>query len=268
MPAVRHVNLFDDVLLPEPKNLLDDLKNRAPPALYQEMEIRSNLDLYYDLFSPKPDGWNPSNALSSNLVGQKNFRAMNEEQSSAWQLAWRPKNEALFRENLESEALLRWKFQRFVKNYLRCIKGIDESIGRLSQRLSLTDAKECLIVYTATHGRFLGEHGWFGTHWIYEESSKVPLVLSGYPRSETAQKIINDNLIQDIDVAPTILDGLGIEIPEAMQGRSLLPLLEDNKSKPWRQALYFHYHAFPENKWSPSIEESFPFSKTDSLLSI
>ena len=156
MPAVRHVNLFDDALLPEPKNLLDDLKNRAPPALYQEMEIRSNLDLYYDLFSPKPDGWNPSNALSSNLVGQKNFRAMNEEQSSAWQLAWRPKNEALFRENLESEALLRWKFQRFAKNYLRCIKGIDESIGRLSQRLSLPESKECLIIYTANHGRFLG----------------------------------------------------------------------------------------------------------------
>ena len=95
------------------------------------------------------------------------------------------------------------------------------------------------------------EHGWFGTHWIYEESSRIPLVLSGYPRSDTAQKIINDNLIQDIDVVPTILESLQIEIPKAMQGRSLLPLLDDNNSKPWRQALYFHYHAFPEEQMVP-----------------
>jgi arylsulfatase A-like enzyme len=251
MPAVRHVNLFDDVLLPEPPNLLDDLKNRAPPARYQEMEIQRNLDLHYDLFSPKPDGWNPSNALSSNLVGQKNIREMNEEQSSAWQLAWRPKNEALVRESLKSEALLRWKFQRYAKNYLRCLKGIDENIGRLTQNLSMPETRDCLIVYTASHGRFLGEHGWFGTHWTYEESLRVPLILSGKPKPDTAQKIINEALVQDIDVVPTILESLDIAIPKEVQGRSLLPLLDDNNSQPWRQALYFHYHAFPEEQMVP-----------------
>ena len=251
MPAVRHVNLFDDVLLPEPPNLLDDLKNRAPPARYQEMEIQRNLDLHYDLFSPKPDGWNPSNALSANLVGQQNVREMNEEQSSAWQLAWRPKNEALVRESLKGEALLRWKFQRFAKNYLRCLKGIDESIGRLTQNLSMPETRECLIVYTASHGRFLGEHGWFGTHWMYEESLRVPLILSGKAKPDTAQKIINEALVQDIDVVPTILESLDIAIPKEVQGRSLLPLLDDNNSQPWRQALYFHYHAFPEEQMVP-----------------
>jgi arylsulfatase A-like enzyme len=251
MPAIRHVNLFDDVLLPEPPNLLDDLKNRAPPARYQEMEIQYNLDLHYDLFSPKPDGWNPSNALSGNLVGQKNIQGMNEEQSSAWQLAWRPQNEALVRESLRSEALLRWKFQRFAKNYLRCLKGVDENIGRLTQNLSMPETPECLILYTASHGRFLGEHGWFGTHWMYEEAMRVPLILSWKPNPSGAKKIINDALVQDIDLVPTILESLKIVIPKEVQGRSLLPLLDDNNSQPWRKALYFHYHAFPEEQMVP-----------------
>lgn len=251
MPAIRHINLFDDVLLPEPPNLLDDLKNRAPPARYQEMEIKRNLDLYYDLFSPKPDGWSPSTALSGNLVGQKNLQGMNEEQSSAWQLAWRPKNEALVRESLKSEALLRWKFQRFAKNYLRCLKGIDENVARLTQHLALPEAKDCLVVYTASHGRFLGEHGWFGTHWMYEESLRIPLILSHKGNPNTSQKVINEALVQEIDVAPTILESLKIVIPQEVQGRSLLPLLENNNTQPWRKSLYFHYHSFPNEQMVP-----------------
>ena len=251
MPAIRHVNLFDDVLLPEPPNLLDEHKNRAPPARYQEMEILLNLDLHYDLFSPKPDGWDPSNALSGNLVGQKNLLGMNQEQSSAWQLAWRPKNEALVRENLKGEALLRWKFQRFAKNYLRCLKGIDENIGRLTQHLSRPKTEECLVVYTACHGRFIGEHGWFGTHWMYEESMRVPLILSGKPKPENAQKIINEALVQDLDIVPTILESLDLEIPKEVQGLSLLPLLEDNNTQPWRRVLYFHHHDFPDEQMVP-----------------
>ena len=251
MPAIRHINLFDDVLLPEPPNLLDDLKNRAPPARYQEMEIQRNLDLYYDLFSPKPDGWSPSTALSGNLVGQKNLQGMNEEQSSAWQLAWRPKNEALVRETLKSEALLRWKFQRFTKNYLRCLKGVDENVARLTQHLSLPEAKDCLIVYTASHGRFLGEHGWFGTHWMYEESLRIPLILSHKGNPNTSQKVINEALVQEIDVTPTILESLKIVIPKEVQGRSLLPLLDNNNTPPWRKSLYFHYHSFPDEQMVP-----------------
>ena len=113
---------------------------------------------------------------------------MNEEQSSAWQLAWRPKNEALFRENLEGEALLRWKFQRFAKNYLRCIKGIDESIGRLSQRLSLPESKECLIVYTANHGRFLGSTDGSEPIGYMKNRREFPLFYPGTPGLIPPQK--------------------------------------------------------------------------------
>ena len=253
MPAIRHVNLFDDRLLPEPENLFDDLKNRAPPARYQEMEIMRNLDLFHDLFSPKPDNWDPSSALNANIVAQRNIRKMNEEQSSAWQLAWRPKNEALVRENLKDEALLRWKYQRFAKNYLRCLKGIDENVGRIVSSLSAFENSENLIAYTANHGRFLGEHGWFGTHWIYEETMRIPLVLSGNVSFLDSQKIVKSALVQNIDLAPTILDLLKIKGSEGMHGRSLLPLLEQNSSAsvPWRKALYFHYHAFPEEQMVP-----------------
>ena len=253
MPAIRHVNLFDDRLLPEPKNLFDDLKNRAPPARYQEMEIMRNLDLFHDLFSPKPDDWEPSSAPNANVIAQRNILKMNEEQSSAWQLAWRPKNEALVRENLTDEALLRWKYQRFAKNYLRCIKGIDENVGRIVASLSSFKNSENFIAYTANHGRFIGEHGWFGTHWMYEETMGIPLVLSGNVGFLNSPKTIKTALVQNIDIAPTILDSLNIKGEESMHGRSLLPLLEQNSTAPgsWREALYFHYHAFPEEQMVP-----------------
>jgi len=251
MPAIRHVNLFDDILLPEPPNLIDDLKNRAPPARYQEIEIMGNLDLYYDLFSAKPDDWQPANALSSNLAGQKNILKMNEEQSSAWQLAWRPKNEALGRANLKAEALLRWKYQRFAKNYLRCIKGIDENIGRLTANISTDGKKGCAVVYTSNHGRFLGEHGWFGTHWMYEESQRIPLLISGKFKENPGPKIVNDVLALDIDLSPTILNLMDIEIPRGIQGRTLLSLPEGNSTQTFRPALYFHYHEFPGEQMVP-----------------
>jgi arylsulfatase A-like enzyme len=253
MPAIRHVNLFDDRLLPEPENLFDDLKNRAPPARYQEMEIMRNLDPYNDLFSPKPDNWDPSAALNANAVTQKNILKMNEEQSSAWQLAWRPKNEAFVRENLNNEALLRWKYQRFAKNYLRCLKGIDENVGRIVSSLSSVKNSRNLIAYTANHGRFIGEHGWFGTHWMYEETMRIPLVLSGNISFTDSQKINKTDLVQNIDLAPTILDSVKIKSPKDMHGRSLLPLLEQNSSTSadWRKVLYFHYHAFPDEQMVP-----------------
>ncbi len=258
MPAIRHVSLYDDVLLPEPENLFDDLKRRAPPSRYQEMEIGNNLDLFYDLFSPKPDGWKPAEALSSNLVAQKNVLRMNEEQSSAWRLAWRPQNEALGRESLDLESLVRWKYQRFAKNYLRCLKGIDENVGRILSSLAPTDGSQNLIAYTANHGRFVGEHGWFGTHWMYEESMKIPLILYGTTLAGPARKIVKSSLAQDIDVAPTLLSALRVPVPQAMNGKSLLPLLErnassdeQNASAPWRSALYFHHHSFPEEQMVP-----------------
>ena len=237
----------------EPANLFDDLKNRAPPARYQKMEIMRNLDPYLDLFAPKPDDWDPSSALGARAVALRNALNVNEEQSSAWQLAWRPKNEAFARENLTEEALLRWKYQRFAKNYLRCIKGIDENVGRIVSSLSSDKDTENLVVYTASHGRFVGEHGWFGTHWMYEESMRVPLVLSGNVEFIDSQKIIKNALVQNVDLAPTILDSVKIKEPEDLHGLSLLPLLEQNSSAPasWRKSLYFHHHAFPNLQMVP-----------------
>ena len=250
VPAIRHLNLFDDRLLPEPDNLFDDLKNRAPPARYQEIEIMRNLDPHNDLFSPKPENASPSTTLNANTVTQNNLLKMNEEQSSAWHLAWRPKNEAFVRENLKDEALLRWKYQRFAKNYLRCLKGIDENVGRIVSSLSSVENAENLIAYTATHGRFIGEHGWYGTHWMYEETMRVPLLLSGNVGFSDSQKIIKTALVQNIDLTPTILDAVKIKAPADMHGRSLLPLLEQNSSSAdsWSKALYFHYHAFPNEQ--------------------
>ena len=121
--------------------------------------------------------------------------------------------------------------------------------------LSSGEYAENLIAYTATHGRFIGEHGWFGTHWMYEETMRVPLLLSGNVGFSDSQKIIKTALVQNIDHTPTILDSVRIKTPEDMHGRSLLPLLEQNSSSAdsWRKALYFHYHAFPAEQMVDKI---------------
>ena len=132
MPALRHLELYDDVLLPEPLTLFDEHKGRAPPSRYQEMNIQRNLSLADDLFLPKLEENQGSNEGNPNAKSLRNLKRMNEEQLSTWQLSWRPKNEAFWRDTYEGEALVRWKYQRFVKNYLRCLRASTKTPDGLS----------------------------------------------------------------------------------------------------------------------------------------
>ncbi len=170
MPALRHLELYDDILLPEPSTLFEEHRGRAPPSRYQEMNIHRNLGLEVDLFLPKLE--DAKKKESPNTHSVKNLNRMNEEQLSTWQLSWRPKNEAFWREAYEGEALIRWKYQRFVKNYLRCLKGIDENIGRVVAGINESTGNNCILFYTASKGRFLGENGWYGDSWAYDPTAE------------------------------------------------------------------------------------------------
>ena len=248
LPALRHLELFDDVLLDEPDTLFDEHKHRAPPSRYQEMTIDEDLHLNVDLFLPPLISVKDSNQINSSVI-MKNTSRMNEEQLSTWQLAWRPKNEAFWREGNKGEALVRWKYQRFVKNYLRCLAGVDENIGRFINFAKSKQDLKSIVIYTAARGRFLGQQGWFGSSWAYEPSARIPLIiyeLGGKDFSPMGKMQIVSNL----DLAPTILSLFGESASFEFDGLNLMD--EEKQITPIENRfLYFHHQEFPSKEMIP-----------------
>ncbi|MCA9058441.1 MAG: sulfatase-like hydrolase/transferase, partial [Planctomycetaceae bacterium] len=162
MPALRHLQLYQDVTIPEPPTLFDRWEDNASPARHQEMEIDGHLNLMYDCFGPKPDWFDPEAGGSIDRSGFKNLERMTPEQRSAWDAGYREENEALLKADLRGADLVRWKYQRYMKNYLRCVRGVDENVGRLLEFLKQNDLDEnTVVIYSSDQGFYLGDHGWF-----------------------------------------------------------------------------------------------------------
>jgi len=148
--------------------------------------------------------------------------------------------------NLKSAEKKKWLYQRFVKDHYRAVYGVDENLGRVLDYLDKKNlSADTLILYTSDNGYFLGEHGWYDKRFMYEPSFRVPL-LARYPRAGKAGHV-EARYAANIDYAPTILDFAGIEVPKAMQGRSLRPLIEGREPTEWRRSVYYTYH---EDSWT------------------
>ncbi len=245
MPAIRHLNLYDDISIPEPSTLFDTWEDNAPPARHQELEIDRHMDLHYDLFVDlTPDSEPTPSQERQDRSAWNNMKRMTPGQLKAWRDAYDPKDEAFHQMNLSGKELVRWKYQRYAKNYLRCIKGVDESIGRLQSVLKeLGLAENTLVIYSSDQGFYVGDHGWYDKRWMYEESLKMPFIVK-WPGVVTPESR-NTHMIQNLDYAPTFLDIADAEIPNDMQGRSLLPLLRRRQPDDWRTSIYYHYYEFP-----------------------
>jgi arylsulfatase A-like enzyme len=173
------------------------------------------------------------------------MRRMSVEQLQAWRDAYRPKDEAFHRSNPIADDLVRWKYQRYAKNYLRCVKGVDESVGRLMETLSALNLDDnTIVIYSSDQGFYIGDHGWFDKRWMYEESLKMPFVIK-WPGAVQPGSRDKTNMIQNLDYAETFLEIAGAEIPADMQGRSLVPLLKGEQPKDWRKSIYYHYYEYP-----------------------
>ena len=134
----------------------------------------------------------------------------------------------------------RWKYQRYIKDYLRCVASVDDNVGRMLDYLDqegLTD--DTIVIYTSDQGFFLGDHGWYDKRFMYEESLRMPFVIR-YPR-EIEPGTIDRNMILNVDFAPTFLDYAGIDIPEEMQGSSFRPLLNGRLPQDWQTSMYYRY---------------------------
>ncbi|MEM7305178.1 MAG: sulfatase [Planctomycetota bacterium] len=243
MPAPRYLDLYDDVELPVPATLFDRWEDNASPARHQQMEIDRHMNLVYDLFVTPREGYDPNSEIGSDRSGWRNLDAMTDAQRATWLAAYEDENDAFWEAELEGEALVRWKYQRYVKNYLRCVRGVDDALGRLLAYLDEAGlADNTIVVYSSDQGFYLGDHGWYDKRWMYEESLGMPLIVR-WP-GVTEAGAVADELVQNLDYAATFLEAAGVDVPEDLQGRSLVPLLRGEEPE-WRDAIYYHYYGFP-----------------------
>lgn len=152
--------------------------------------------------------------------------------------------ERFYAANLKGKALAEFKYQRYMRDYAKVLKSLDDNVGRLLDYLKQSGLQEnTLIVYTSDQGFYMGEHGWFDKRFMYEESLSTPLVMLP-PKGFKARGEIQE-MVQNIDYAPTFLDLVGAPIPDDIQGVSLLPLLRGEHPKNWRKSVYYHYYEYP-----------------------
>ena len=225
-PGPKQLNMFDGETIPEPPTLFDDYKGRASPAANQTMTIARHLSPN-DLKFTQPKNFTP-------------------DQLALWNAAYGPKNAAFRKLNLQGDDLVRWKYQRYIKDYLRCVASVDENIGRMLKYLDDTGlADNTVIIYSSDQGWYLGDHGWYDKRWMYEESLIMPFVIR-WP-GVIKPGSVNKELISNVDFAETFLDmaGCSSQAPADMQGESFVPLLRGETPADWRQSFYYHYYEFP-----------------------
>jgi arylsulfatase A-like enzyme len=147
-------------------------------------------------------------------------------------------------EGLSGQDLKLWKYQRYMQDYLACVASIDENVGRLLEYLDKSGLSEnTMVIYTSDQGFFLGEHGWFDKRFMYEESLRMPLLVR-YPK-EIKPGSVNDDIVLNLDFAPTFLDLAGVDIPGDIQGESMCALLNGKTPRSWRKSMYYHYYEYP-----------------------
>jgi arylsulfatase A-like enzyme len=142
--------------------------------------------------------------------------------------------------DLQGDALRKWAYQLYIKDYLRCIQSVDDNVGRLLDYLDTAGlARDTIVIYTSDQGFFLGDHGWFDKRLMYEESLRMPFLMR-YPDA-IRPAAVNRDFILNIDFAPTFLDYAGARAPGEMQGRSFRSNVEGHTPRDWRRAMYYRY---------------------------
>jgi len=235
-PAPKYLKLFDDRDFEPPATYFDDYEGRGTAAKTQEMQIDGHARWGHDfkmVVDPNGDSTGFANELAR----------FDEKQRQDWLEAYTPKNDAMKAAKLEGKELGVWKYNRYIKDYLRTIRSVDDGVGEVLDYLDQNGlADNTIVVYTSDQGFYLGEHGWFDKRFMYEESFRTPLLIR-YPK-EIKPGTSNNKLVQNLDFAPTLLDYAGVEAPEEMQGVSFRNLVA-GKTDEWRDAVYYTYYEYP-----------------------
>ena len=238
LPEIKNLSLYEDKVFPLPENFHDDYEGRIAAAS-QEMGIAEDMDLIYDLKMLK-DG--QESRLKKTYECMLN--RMDSLERKQFEDFYAPITEEFYKLNLKGKELAEWKYQRYMRDYMKVVKSLDDNVGRILDYLEDKGMLEnTLVVYTSDQGFYMGEHGWFDKRFMYEESMHTPLIMH-LPKGLDARGDITE-LVQNIDYGPTILDLAGISLPEDMHGISMLPLLKGEHPVNWRKALYYHFYEYP-----------------------
>ncbi|MDF1850222.1 MAG: sulfatase [Verrucomicrobiales bacterium] len=221
-PAIRHLDFLADVDVPEPPTLFDDYSGRSQAAAGHAMGIADHMGDFRLMFK-----------YSSKLT---------PAQKTGLDAYFAPRNAAYHEANLEGKDRTRWHYQRYIKNYLRCVRAVDENVGRLLAYLDENGLTEnTLVIYSSDQGFYLGEHGWFDKRWMYEESFRTPLIAR-WPGVVEAGAVNDTDIVSNLDFASTFLDVAGTNIPDDLQGESLVPVMKGLTPQDWRKTHYYHYY--------------------------
>ncbi len=247
MPHPRYFDDFADDL-PIPETFYDDYNTRSEAAEKSDMRI-ADMFLSMDM-KLMPDAFGEDNEtggladFNPAKNWENNINRMSPEQLNKWMTYYGPINE-FYKNNIDNwseKELAEWKYQRYMKDYLRCVKSVDDNIGRILKYLEENDLLEnTLIVYSSDQGFYLGEHGWYDKRFMYEESFGTPMVMR-YPDKIKAGSV-SEEMVMNLDLAATFLEIAGAPVPDDMQGKSMLPLFSDPGKSDWRDAVYYHYYA-------------------------
>lgn len=242
-PPERYYDLFKNMEMPEPETLFDDYKDRSPALALQKMSIAKDFNWAHDLFMHGE----PTDPRFENSFGNEEYSRMTEIEKQRFDAAYGQESEALKAALAEGKMsdtqLTKWKYQRYIKNYLRCIRAVDDGVGRLLDYLDASGlADDTIVIYASDQGFYLGEHGWYDKRWMFEESFAMPFLIRWKGQIKPGSR--SQALIQNIDYAPTFMELAGLKVPEDMQGVSLVPLLKKSGVAPvnWRKSLYYAYY--------------------------
>ena len=233
-PSSKHVDDFADAKFPEPKTLFDDYSKRADAAKLATMRIADDLRLKEDLkvYDPESD------------YGRIMNKRMSPDEKQAWIAAYEKRNEEFKKAPPEGEELVRWKYQRYMQDYLRTVQSVDDSVGTILDFLEESGlADNTVVIYASDQGFYLGEHGWFDKRFMYEQSLRTPFLVR-WPGVAKAGSV-DDRIVSNVDFAQTFLELAGAPAADGMQGRSLVPLLKGEKPADWRTSFYYHYYEGP-----------------------
>ncbi|GLR18677.1 hypothetical protein GCM10007940_32930 [Portibacter lacus] len=248
LPAKRHYTEFLNREFPEPETLFDDYSGRGRAARESEMNLLTHMnwagdskippEVMDELGIPQTAKWD-KNAYNNNLG------RMDSVQRADWDKMYAPMIEEFKKEypGMTEEEKMKWRYQRYMQDYLGSIASVDEGVGDVLDYLKESGLDEnTIVVYTSDQGFYLGEHGWFDKRFIYNESFKTPLLVKWPDVIKAGTK--NNQMVQNLDFAQTFLEAAGIHAPSDMQGESLIPLFIGD-TEGFRDAVYYHYYEYP-----------------------
>ena len=225
-PGPDYFEMYDGQTFELPETFFDRYENRSSAPAQAAMRIDNNLSVT-DLKIDPPDN-------------------LTEAQLAMWRAYYDPRNQGL--DTLSEAELTQWKYNRYMQDYLRSVKAVDDQVGRVLDYLDASGlAENTIVIYASDQGWYLGEHGWYDKRWMYEPSLKTPFLVR-WPGVTTAGTRY-DGLVSNVDFAPTMLDAAGVSIPESFQGHSLRTILSSPgasaESVSVRDDFYYHYYEFP-----------------------